>query len=460
MIPVILSGGSGTRLWPLSRTKLPKQFCDIFGASLHTLTVQRLLKLNQPWIVTSESLRDLTLREGKALGLNKTQFIFEPMARNTAPAIALLCLILKKNGLSERVVGVFPADHLIEKELNFHAALELASQEAEAGHIVTLGIQPTFPATGYGYIQIDQTSVRAAHGISSYTVKKFHEKPNLETALSFIEAKNYFWNAGIFVFKVEEMIRAFIKHQPQMWNAINLLRDDLSNLREVYESLEGISIDYAIMEKLDKEILTCIPCDIGWSDVGSWDAISEILGSTKNPNVQVRSENNFVFSNLEKKYAFIESNDLLVIDTKDALLISKKGSSQLVKDVYESMSLRFPKLVTDHVFEYRPWGQYEILKDTEVFKSKVIEVLPHEQLSYQSHTKREEHWIVTRGEGEVVLNDDIVPVKKGSYVKIPLGSKHRMRNTGSEVLEFIEVQLGSYFGEDDITRYQDDYQRQ
>lgn len=459
MIPVILSGGSGTRLWPLSRAKFPKQFCDIFGDSLHSLTIKRLIQFEAPWIITSKNLRDLTLRECKLLGVPQDQVLLEPEARNTAPAIALLCLQLKNKGLENSVVGVFPADHLIEKEQDFYSAIKFAETLAEADRIVTLGIQPTFPSTGYGYIQVDQTPLQTAGSLNGYSVKKFHEKPSLEAAKAFIETKRFFWNAGIFVFKVSTMIKAFQTMQPTIWSHIEKLQANLGNLTEVYKTIESISIDYAIMEKLEGDQLACIPCDIGWSDVGSWDAISELSHSINNPTVNVRSENNFVFSITGKKYAFIDSNDLVVVDTQDALLISKKGSTQSVKEVFDAIKKDSPSLTTDHVFEYRPWGKYEILKDTNVFKSKVIEVLPGEQLSYQSHEKREEHWIITQGQGIVVLNGEDIPVSAGSYVRIPLGSKHRMRNTGQTKLEFIEVQLGSYFGEDDITRYQDDYQR-
>jgi mannose-1-phosphate guanylyltransferase/mannose-6-phosphate isomerase len=459
MIPVILSGGSGTRLWPISRAKLPKQFCDLFGQSLHTLTIHRLLPLGKPWIVTSQTLRDLTLREVKVQDISTDHVIFEPFGRNTAPAIALLCWKLKNLGLEEQVVGIFPADHIVEKEEAFHQALRLAELEAEKGRIVTLGIKPTFPATGYGYIQVEKEPISTTGNLASFAVSKFHEKPNFETATQFLNAGNFFWNAGIFVFKVAKMINAFETLRPNIWKTLSELRGDLGNLKEVYSLIESISIDYAIMEKLSCKQLACIPCDVGWSDVGSWDAIEELIETKSDATVSIRAQNNFVFSDQQKKYAFIDINDVILVDTKDALLLAKKGSTQSVKDVHDQAKQAWPQITEEHTFEYRPWGQFEILKDTSRFKSKVIEVLPGEQLSYQSHTKREEHWIITTGHGEVVLNDKVIPVQAGSYVKIPLGAKHRMRNTGSSKLEFIEVQMGTYFGEDDITRYQDDYQR-
>lgn len=459
MIPVILSGGSGTRLWPVSRTKLPKQFCDLFEGSLLSLTLKRLMPFAAPWMVTAQTLRDLTIREAKANDIPLSHLLFEPMARNTAPAIAWLCFELQKKNALNEVVGIFPADHLIENETAFRNAILQASLEADHGKIVTLGIRPSFPSTGYGYIQVGNMSPSELDGTKSFAVSQFHEKPSYEKASQFLAAKNFFWNAGIFVFKVDTMIKAFQKHQPELWNKLSTLKSDHSNLKEVFGQLENISVDYAIMEKLDSTQLACIPCDIGWSDVGSWDAIQELVPNSKDIVSTSSAKDNFVFSKEDKHYAFIDTNELIVVDTKDALLIAKKGTTQNVKEVYDQVKTKWPKLALEHVFEFRPWGRYEILKDTERFKSKVIEVLPHEQLSYQSHTQREEHWIITAGAGEVVLDDKIVPVRAGSYVKIPLGAKHRMRNTADQKLEFIEVQLGTYFGEDDIIRYQDDYQR-
>lgn len=465
MIPVVLSGGSGTRLWPVSRNKLPKQFCHIFSDSLHSMTLQRLMRLSKPWVVTSQSLKDLTERQVRDLELNTSQIVYEPQAKNTAPAIALLCHILEQKAQKEEIVGIFPADHLIEKEDVFLSAVNLARDEAKNGKVVTLGIQPCDPATGFGYIQTTK-EFSVKHGdLKSHSVVKFHEKPSLETAKSFLAEGNYFWNAGIFVFKVSKMIELFKKFQPEMWTQITKVKSDLSNIKEIYESLANISIDYAIMENLKSDSLACIPCDIGWNDVGSWDAISEILnGNQTNENnnykVEVKGSNNFIHSNInEKTYAFAEVNDLIVVDTADALLVTRKGSTQTVKDIVDVLKLKKPKVITDHVFEERPWGKYEILKDTEAFKSKVIHVNPKQQISYQSHAKREEHWLITQGDGEVILNDKSIPVHPGSYVKIPLGAKHRIKNTGEKTIEFVEVQMGTYFGEDDIVRYQDDYNR-
>jgi mannose-1-phosphate guanylyltransferase/mannose-1-phosphate guanylyltransferase/mannose-6-phosphate isomerase len=294
-------------------------------------------------------------------------------------------------------------------------------------------------------------------GLKAYSVVKFHEKPDLQKAQEFVAQGGFSWNAGIFVFKVAHMAGLFEKHQPELWKHILNLKADSSNLDEVYGKVQSISIDYAIMEKLSAEELTCVPADFGWSDVGSWDAVASLQKGHEILNV--KGQDNFVFGSAEKHYSMIGVEDMILVDTKDALMLVKKGQSQDVRHVVEALTQQKSSLVKEHVYEYRPWGYFEILKDTANFKSKVIRVNPHSQISYQSHAKREEHWTITQGAGEVVLNDEVIPVKAGSHIHIPLGAKHRIRNTKDDMLEFVEVQLGSYFGEDDIVRYQDDYQR-
>lgn len=457
MIPVILSGGSGTRLWPVSRKHMPKQFCEIFAQSLQTLTLQRCIKMGSPWIVTSKTLQTLTelnLQENKA---NHVQVVYEPNGKNTAPAIAALCKLLLAQGKGEEIVGVFPSDHLITNEEAFFQVVSFAQTVAKDNRIVTLGITPSYPETGYGYIQTRAVSLKEKDTLKAYSVVKFHEKPGLEKAKEFIAQGSFSWNAGIFVFKVSHMASLFEKHQPELWKQILNLKDDASNLEDVYSKLQSISVDYAIMEKLSADELACIPTEFGWSDVGSWDAVASLHKGLEILNI--KGQGNFVYGDSTKHYSMIGIEDVIVVDTDDALMLVKKGHSQDVRHVVETLTQQKSPLVQDHVFEYRPWGYFEILKDTENFKSKLIKVNPHAQISYQSHAKREEHWTVTRGSGEVVLNDQVIPVKAGSHIHIPMGAKHRIRNNTDVTLEFVEVQLGSYFGEDDIVRYQDDYQR-
>lgn len=453
---MILSGGSGTRLWPVSRQQLPKQFCDIFAKPLQTLTLQRASRLGTPWILTSETLRTLTELNLKEGNLSHGEILYEPFGKNTAPAIAALCRLAELKGLVNEVVGVFPSDHLIQNEEEFLKIVHAAEVVAQKNRIVTLGLKPSYPETGYGYIQTGAVSEKA-DGHSAFAVTRFHEKPSLEKAREFLARGGYYWNAGIFVFKVSRMIELFKVHQPQLWHEMESLHSDLDNIEAVYRAVPSISIDYAIMEKLSEKDLFCIPGDFGWSDVGSWDAVAGLMKSQG--YLAKHSADNFVFGQKEKNYSLVGVQDLLVVDTRDALLLVKKGESQNVRAVVEELGRENSPVVKEHFFEHRPWGTYEVLKDTENFKSKMIRVLPGAQISYQSHVQREEHWIVTRGQGEVILNDEIIPVQAGSHVHIPKDAKHRVRNNSQSVLEFVEVQIGSYFGEDDIVRYEDDYKR-
>lgn len=457
MIPVILSGGSGTRLWPVSRVHMPKQFCEIFDQPLQTMTLQRCARMGTPWIVTGEGLRTLTQMNLKQNHMENVTVLYEPFGKNTAPAIAVLCKALQLKSKGDEIVGIFPSDHLISEESAFLKVVEFAKTVATENRVVTLGIKPSYPETGYGYIQTQKQAFKNTNSLQAFEVIQFHEKPALPKAQEFVQAGTYSWNAGIFIFKTSHMISLFQKHQPAMWALVDTLKEDHSNLSEIYGKVENISIDYAIMEKLTGKELACIPAEFGWNDVGSWDAVASLKKGQE--CLQVQCQNNSVFGLPEKSYSVVGASDLIVVDTADALMVVKKEQSQNVKHVVDELKKQKSILVTEHRFEYRPWGYFEILKDTPQFKSKIIRVNPHSQLSYQSHARREEHWTITQGTGEVVLNDQVIPVKAGTHIHIPLGAKHRMRNNSSEMLEFVEVQLGTYFGEDDIVRYQDDYKR-
>ena len=455
LIPVVLSGGSGSRLWPVSRQSFPKQFCHLFEQSLFTKTIRRLKPLGSPWTVTVREMKVLTERALKDDGVPVEQTVYEPFGRNTAPAIALLCRVFEKRGWADRVAGIFPADHLIDNEAAFQKAVQLGASIAATGDIVTLGVKPTAPATGYGYIE-------TAEALPSGGIRAvgFREKPNEETARDFIARGNFFWNAGMFIFKVSKMIELLKHHAPDVWATISDLRDDLSNLNEVYDQVRDVSIDYAVMERLPQHI--CIPCEFSWSDLGSWDALAEVYereGRVAKNVVKVESENCFVQPSGDRTYALVGCEDLLVVDTVDALLIARRGMSERVKDIVETLKKSPGETAVQHVFEVRPWGRFEVLKDTDLYKSKAIVVDPGAQISYQSHTKRSEHWIVFKGEGEVVLDGKTTAVGPGSHVYIPSGTKHRIK-AGMKPLEFVEVQVGTYFGEDDIIRYEDVYGRE
>lgn len=462
MIPILLSGGSGTRLWPASRAMLPKQFCNLFGEPLQTLSLRRVSALGDPWIVTSAGLKILTEKNLKENGM-KARTLFEPRARNTAAAIAYLCRSLQMENRGQEIVAIFPADHLIRNETAFREAVQIAVGEAEKNKVVTLGIRPDMPETGFGYIQF---AGQPGATLKALAVEKFHEKPSKEKAEEFLRSGCFAWNAGIFIFKVDVMTELLAKYEPLAWTPFLSLKSDLSNLPEIYETVKATSIDYAVMEKIGGTgTLVCLPVEMGWNDVGSWDAVAEESlhqGQPYSKGVKVSArniQNVFVKAPPGKTVALLGVEDLSIVDTGDALLIAKKGEAQNVKLLVDDWMKAGDLVATEHTSEDRPWGRFEVMRDTDHFKSKVITVDAGQQLSYQSHAKREEHWIITGGQGEVVLNDKIISVKTGSYIHIPTGAKHRMRNTGRETLEFVEVQVGTYFGEDDIVRYQDDYHR-
>lgn len=459
LLPVIMSGGSGTRLWPVSRSKFPKQFCELLDKPLHTLTLNRLKKYGKSLIVTNKKFQDLTESDIRKNNFAVEKVLYEPTPRNTAAAIGLVCKYLQFQNKLDQVVGVFSSDNLILDESSFHEALSVAATTAAQGSVVVLGIKPDRPETGFGYIQVQN---RAIGTKKATEVLKFHEKPSVAKANEFISAGTYFWNAGIFVFRVDNMIQNFRNLEPEIWSHLETLKPDFSNLNEVYKDIKNISIDYAILEKLTSPQLMCVTCDIGWSDLGSWDALMDIRENVQNKatqNIQVASKNNSVYPIENKTYSFVGVEDLMVVDTADALLVCKKNESQKVKDVVDRLKVVNPDLTEGHVFENRPWGKFEILKDQEYFKSKIIRVDPGQKISYQSHAKRAEHWIIVKGEALVILNDQEVPLKTGQHVFIPQGAKHRIMNNSNSPVEFIEVQVGTYFGEDDIVRYQDEYGR-
>lgn len=464
MISLILSGGVGTRLWPLSREKLPKQFSPLLGESLFVHTVERLSQFGEVQVCTSEKMKTLTemaLQKSNG-GFHLSQAYYEPVGRNTAPAIALVCRHMLSLGRDDEVMGVFPSDHWIEKTDVFAQAIHLAQDCAKQGQIVTIGLQPTYPATGFGYIECE-TKKAFAQGeeLSAFTVKGFKEKPDEEKAHQYIQSGNFFWNSGMFVFQISTMIEAMEKFMPEMWQKLLQVKADLSNLSQVYQDLESESIDYGIMEKVSNQVN--IPCDIGWSDLGSWDDVAEI-SQRKSLQSQVEMQNIqssdcYAFSDHHKTICFAGVDNLIVVDTKDALLVTQKGQSQIVKPLVDQLKTFKNSLLIEHQYEARPWGEYKNLYEEKNFKTKVITVDPYQQLSYQSHEKRSEIWVTVEGKGEVVLNDEVISIFPGEVVKIPQGAKHRMRNTGDEPLKFVEVQMGHYFGEDDIIRYQDDYKR-
>jgi mannose-1-phosphate guanylyltransferase/mannose-1-phosphate guanylyltransferase/mannose-6-phosphate isomerase len=467
MIPVVLSGGSGTRLWPVSRPTLPKQFADLFDESLLAKTLRRLSRFGAPEVIASADTRVLTLKVLEELDLPTERAIFEPVGRNTAPAVALACRRLMAEGRGSEVVGVFPADHLVADDDAFARVVALAVGAAEVGEVVTLGVRPTAPETGYGYIEVTDEVVVDDGDLEARRVRAFREKPDLDTARAYVASGDFLWNAGMFVFRADVMADAFARLMPETWQAISTLEPaDLAadadpatgRLAEVYASLDGQSIDYGIMEHLERQ--ASIPCSIGWSDVGSWDELARLGPEPPADQVfQVSSSGNFVLPHGDRVVGLVGVDDLVVADTADALLVARRGAGQGVKELVAAVAAAGRTQATEHPFEVRPWGRFEILRDTDDFKSKVIVVEPGQRLSYQSHRHREEHWVIVSGHPVVTLDGERLELAPRQHVHIPLGAKHRIENPGAEPVVFVEVQLGDSFAEDDIVRYEDDYRR-
>lgn len=472
MLPFVLSGGSGTRLWPVSRDSHPKQFCDLFEEPLLDATLRRLVPLSasgEVGVVGAARTGHLVRRSLAAAGVSERWLLLEPEGRNTAPAVALLCHRLLQEGLGAEVAGSFHADHRIADEAAFHRAVRLAERAAAAGRVATLGIVPTRPETGFGYVELADEVFLEEEGppggyssdrapLRAHAVRGFREKPDAETAVCWYEGGGHLWNAGMFVFCVEVMAAAFERLMPDLWAAIRRVEPDLSNLAEVYAGIEPQSLDYGIMERLEGQV--SIPCDPGWSDVGSWDEVARLRGDAPDGRVfEVGGSGSFVLPHRDRVYALAGVDDLLVVDTEDALLVARKGSSQEVKALVERLREAGRPEADEHAFDVRPWGRFEVLRDEADFKSKVIRVEPGRRLSYQAHRHRAEHWVIVRGRAEVTLDGRLLHLGPGDHVYVPRGARHRIANPGEEPVLFVEVQLGTYFGEDDIERFEDDFGR-
>lgn len=456
MTNIILCGGSGTRLWPISRTLMPKQFVKLFNdRSLFQLTVERNSKVcKSQFIVSNAEQYFLALDQLDELNKSNNKYLLEPVGRNTAPAIALACMELSY----DEIVLVTPSDHLIKDEKEYEKVLKKAKEFAKDNKLVTFGITPTFAETGFGYIET----------VNEFDVKAFHEKPDFDTATSYLKAGNYYWNSGMFCFKAGVFLDELEKYSADIYNKSveafnNASKDDIIRIK--HEDMIAIpedSIDYAVMEKSD--IVKVIPSNISWSDVGSFDALFDELpkdknGNTKNDNhISIDSKNNLVYGN-ERKIATVDVEDLIIIDTGDALLVSKKGSSQKVKKVVEKLKANNSQLHNIHLTGHRPWGTYTVLEEANGYKIKRIEVKPGSRLSLQKHFHRNEHWIVVSGTATVTVGDIKQYVRPNESTYIKMGELHRLENEGKIPVVLIEAQVGEYTGEDDIVRVQDDFKR-
>jgi len=462
---VILAGGSGSRLWPLSRQHLPKQFLTLDGEeSLLQTTIDRLSP-----VIPAENVLIVT-QEAHAKGeayhaLLPYKTLYEPIGRNTGPAIALAAAYLTAQG-DDPVMVVLPADHIIKGEAQFRAQLEIAIQAAQNGKLITFGIQPTHPDTGFGYIK-----VKTQHSDSQVCeVARFTEKPNLETAAKFLKEGGYYWNSGMFVWRASVILEEIKQHLPEVYKIVQAIVAESRAgttfqvaVEKQFASMPSISIDYGVLEKSDR--VSLIPCDIGWNDVGSWQAVHEISEKDENGNslqgnvIALGCKNNLIRAE-KRLVAAIGVEDLCIIETTDAVLISKSDQTQRVREVVEALN---DKGATEHIYHTkvnRPWGSYTVLEeDPEGFKLKRIEVAPGARLSLQSHKHRSEHWVVVSGTATVTNGDEVITVHKNQSTYIPIGTKHRLENRGTEPLHIVEIQVGEYLGEDDIQRYEDNYGR-
>ncbi|MDD1605867.1 MAG: mannose-1-phosphate guanylyltransferase/mannose-6-phosphate isomerase [Methylococcaceae bacterium] len=464
MIPVVLSGGSGTRLWPLSRGQYPKQFLPL--VSEHTLLQDTLLRLSgiadlqAPLAVCNEDHRFMMAEQLREINAKPAAIILEPVGKNTAPAVAMAALTASEDD----ILLVLPADHVITNIEAFHHAIAHARVLAEQGFLVTFGIVPTEPETGYGYIQRDTIQQGVA-----FNVAAFVEKPDLATAQSYLQSGDYFWNSGMFVFKAACFLAELEKFNPMMLavcrEALNTAEVDVDFVRvnkAIFSTCPSDSIDYAVMEKTDKAVV--IPLDAGWNDIGSWSALWDVTHKDAYGNaisgdvLTLDTENSFIYAE-HKLVTVIGVRDLVVVETKDALMIASKDKVQDVKHIVEQLKKSNRKEAEIHRKIYRPWGHYDLVDEGERHHTKRIVIKPKAKLSVQKHHHRAEHWVVVKGTALVSKGDETVLITENESIYIPVGVIHSLENPGVIPLEIIEVQSGSYLGEDDIVRFSDQYGR-
>lgn len=461
MYGIILAGGSGSRLWPLSRELYPKQLLNIMSdKSLLQSTFERLTHcMDKSNILSITNTKHASNVKMQIQELTENPIVLsEPVAKNTAPAIALAAKYILQKTNEDPIILVVPSDHLIKDNKKFLATVKKGEKLAQEGYIVTFGIQPDYPETGYGYINtLKQLEV-------GYKVKEFVEKPDFETAKSYLKAGTYYWNSGIFMFKASVMMKEFAKLAPEIAKITNSV--DFINSKDIpfveFDKMPSISIDYAIMEKSDKIALLKLESD--WNDLGSWKSIYDVSNKDENNNVFVGhvidegSKNSFVYAS-SKLVTTIGLEDTIIIETEDAILACKKDKTQDVKRIYETLKKQNDDTHLIHRTVYRPWGFYTVIAQGSGFQSKILHVNPGQKLSIQSHNHRSEHWVVLNGTAKVVLEGKELILSPGHSVDIPVKAIHSLQNPYEEDVEVIEVQKGDILLEDDIIRYEDMYGR-
>ncbi|MDC0597137.1 mannose-1-phosphate guanylyltransferase/mannose-6-phosphate isomerase [Candidatus Pseudothioglobus singularis] len=465
IIPVILSGGSGTRLWPLSRKNHPKQFINLVNDT--TLFQDTILRLPEnffdPIIVCNEEHRFIAAEQLREINKNTKGIILEPEGKNTAPAIALAALKSIEDG-KDPILLVLSADHVIKNVKAFHESITVASQLAKNDKLITFGVVPDKAVTGYGYIEAEINNASNYYSIKSYT-----EKPNQKNAKKYLDSGNYLWNSGMFMFKASAYLRELKKFEPEILSICkkSLMTEnrDLDFIRienSVFKQCLNKSIDYAIMEHTKNSVV--VPLDANWSDVGSWLSLLDVKAKDKNNNV---SEGDVVLEDVKNTYTYSSNrlvsvagvSDLVIIDTQDTVLITHKQHTHLIKNIINRLQNHNRSEVEQHRKVFRPWGHYDTLDSGIGFQVKRIMVSPGAKLSLQKHKYRAEHWVVVKGIALVTCGERVFELVENQSTYIPQGSLHRLENHQDTPLEIIEIQTGNYLGEDDIIRLKDDYQR-
>jgi mannose-1-phosphate guanylyltransferase/mannose-6-phosphate isomerase len=466
---VLLSGGSGTRLWPLSREAYPKQFLPLVGDdSMLQATWRRVAPIAPsapPIVIANEEHRFLAAEQLRLVGVPDPAIVLEPVGRNTAPAIAAAALQAMAAG-DDPLLLVLPSDHVVRDAEAFRAAVRVAAPAAERGALVTFGIVPDAPETGFGYIQAE--AGRASDGEGVRKVLRFVEKPDAGAARRYLEEGGYYWNSGMFLFRASRYLEELRKFRPDILaatkRAFEAAKRDGDFIRldkDAFSACPSDSIDYAVMEKTDAAMV--LPVDIGWNDVGSWSALWDVSEQDDAGNahhgdvISVDSRDSYAYA--RRLVALVGVDNLVVVETDDAVLVARKDRVQQVKDVVARLKSDRRSQAALHREVHRPWGSYDSLDVGDGFQVKRIKVKPGARLSLQSHARRAEHWVVVRGTARVTRDNDVFELFANQSAYIPIGAKHRLENPGADTLELIEVQSGDYLGEDDIVRYDDAYGR-
>ncbi len=465
ILPVIMAGGTGSRLWPLSRDLMPKQFLKLDGdTTMLQATVQRLKGLDAlpPLVICNEEHRFIAAEQMRQINQLDHNIILEPVGRNTAPAIALAAMTAVKKG-QDPLLLVLAADHIISDSEEFRQVVAQASEFAAADNLVTFGIVATGPETGYGYIK------RGSEKSGAYSVQQFVEKPDLATAKGYVSSGEYYWNSGMFIFKASVYLAELKQHRPDIYAACEQAMaevdpdlDFISVNKEAFLACPDDSIDYAVMERTTKAVV--VPLNAGWSDVGSWSSLWDVTAKDENNNVHkgdvlsVSSKHNYVFAETGL-VATVGLENIIVVQTKDAVLVAAKDKVQDVKSIVQQLKGAGRTEHRIHREVYRPWGKYDSIDNGARYQVKRITVKPGEKLSIQMHHHRAEHWIVVSGTANVTVDGKDTLMSENQSIYIPLGAIHALENPGKIPLELIEVQSGSYLGEDDIVRFSDRYGR-